>query len=523
MTTRVCSWVRVVCSVLAMAAGAVGVAQAQLANADVEQAELGRLPANQTAVELANVPTMRVSRTAEVQWLPAAGGFGVRGPCQTVGSHTNANFSGGSYTVQAGFAQGESAAVTYNVPANQFPLRIDLAEMIFATSAATVQTTTIWEVEFWAGLPGTGQLIVTVTADDVTLPYLRVGPGTAGVNVQFSVDPNDPDQIIIPSNASNSFSTVWRIVQHNNQTSNPCVTGPSTATNAFPTTDNPSGGLSQASLNWLFGLNCGPLGCPANGGWSRFVNLNQFCRPGGDWVTRTTYTSVNCAPATGACCLPSGSCSILLQNECATQGGTYRGDNTTCATANCPVPTGACCLSNGFCLNLSETDCAGIAGTFQGVGSACGAGNACPSGACCLPSGSCVITSPVACRNQQGTFRGVNTTCAGANCPQPNGACCFTTGSCLSLTSALCTGAGGNWQGALTTCGANTCAAACDDIDFNNNQVFPEDQDVIDFFNVLAGGNCPACNDIDFNNNLVFPEDQDVIDFFNVLAGGTCP
>jgi hypothetical protein len=64
---------------------------------------------------------------------------------------------------------------------------------------------------------------------------------------------------------------------------------------------------------------------------------------------------------------------------------------------------------------------------------------------------------------------------------------------------------------------------ACDSIDFNNNQVFPEDQDVIDFFNVLAGGDCPTCNDIDFNNNDVFPEDQDVIDFFNVLAGGTCP
>ena len=63
----------------------------------------------------------------------------------------------------------------------------------------------------------------------------------------------------------------------------------------------------------------------------------------------------------------------------------------------------------------------------------------------------------------------------------------------------------------------------CDDIDFNNNGVFPEDQDVVDFFDVLAGGACPACNDIDFNNNGVFPEDQDVIDFFNVLAGGNCP
>jgi hypothetical protein len=68
----------------------------------------------------------------------------------------------------------------------------------------------------------------------------------------------------------------------------------------------------------------------------------------------------------------------------------------------------------------------------------------------------------------------------------------------------------------------------CDDIDFNNNTVFPEDQDVIDFFTVLAGGTpttcdpTAGCNDIDFNNNTVFPEDQDVLDFFNVLAGGTC-
>ncbi len=75
---------------------------------------------------------------------------------------------------------------------------------------------------------------------------------------------------------------------------------------------------------------------------------------------------------------------------------------------------------------------------------------------------------------------------------------------------------------------AVTFVPGCDDIDFNNNGVFPEDQDVVDFFNVLAGGSpgtCDpfdGCNDIDFNNNGVFPEDQDVVDFFNVLAGGAC-
>lgn len=73
------------------------------------------------------------------------------------------------------------------------------------------------------------------------------------------------------------------------------------------------------------------------------------------------------------------------------------------------------------------------------------------------------------------------------------------------------------------------CTPNCDDIDFNNNGVFPEDQDVIDFLDVLAGGSpatCDSilgCNDIDFNNNTVFPEDQDVVSYFNVLAGGSCP
>ncbi|MFN7314162.1 MAG: laminin B domain-containing protein [Phycisphaerae bacterium] len=65
----------------------------------------------------------------------------------------------------------------------------------------------------------------------------------------------------------------------------------------------------------------------------------------------------------------------------------------------------------------------------------------------------------------------------------------------------------------------------CDSIDFNNNTVFPEEQDVIDFFIVLSGGECSpgnTCSDIDFNNNQVFPEEQDVIDFFNVLAGAEC-
>jgi hypothetical protein len=62
----------------------------------------------------------------------------------------------------------------------------------------------------------------------------------------------------------------------------------------------------------------------------------------------------------------------------------------------------------------------------------------------------------------------------------------------------------------------------CDSIDFNGNGVFPEDQDVTDFFRVLAGEPCGACADIDFNNDGVFPDDRDVTAFLTVLAGGGC-
>ncbi len=81
----------------------------------------------------------------------------------------------------------------------------------------------------------------------------------------------------------------------------------------------------------------------------------------------------------------------------------------------------------------------------------------------------------------------------------------------------------GQVQAILIDRGTTVVPQFCDSIDFNNNGVFPEDQDVVDFFGVLAGGECAGCNDIDFNNNGVFPEDQDVVDFFDVLAGGDCP
>lgn len=67
-------------------------------------------------------------------------------------------------------------------------------------------------------------------------------------------------------------------------------------------------------------------------------------------------------------------------------------------------------------------------------------------------------------------------------------------------------------------------AFTCGDIDFNNDGVYPTDQDMIDFFNVYTGVPCPTfrCDTIDFNRDGVYPEEQDIIDFLNVIAGGSC-
>jgi hypothetical protein len=64
----------------------------------------------------------------------------------------------------------------------------------------------------------------------------------------------------------------------------------------------------------------------------------------------------------------------------------------------------------------------------------------------------------------------------------------------------------------------------CGDIDFDNNGLFPDDQDLIAFLTVLAGGPCPeaTCDTIDFNGDGLFPSDEDLVAFLRVLAGGDC-
>jgi hypothetical protein len=387
--------------------------------------------------------------------------------CAQSSSHSDfSNYQnpiGQSVVVQAGFAQGESTAATYTLLPSQFPIKINTIETLFATSNSTTVTQTRWSVTVWQGPPHTGTVVATYASDGDILPHLVLPAGNAAGIIQFGIDPSHPEQIIVQNNGSNTFSIGFRIEQHNNQTGNPCLTGPATCCNAFPATD--TSGLANAAGNWLFGLNCGQFGCPPNGGWARFSQLG-FCTPSGDWILRTNWQSVSCSPGIGACCLPNGTCEISTQTNCTSQNGLYRGDGTDCATANCPLPTGACCFSNGNCLNLTEANCGTAGGSWLGGGTACN-GGACPLGACCLPSGQCVGgISSASCTAQGGSFQGVGTQCSGVNCPQPTGACCIGTG-CLQLTSADCAQIPQSfWAGALSQCGpsphAPCCYANCD-------------------------------------------------------------
>jgi hypothetical protein len=454
---------------------------------------------------------MRTLRVSPNGWVPGGedgggdGGFGPRA-CNVVSSHTDANFGGGSFTAQAGFAQGEMFAATYTVPTGDWPIKHNLTEVIVVTSSTVVMTVTQWSLLFYEGDPTTGTLVATYSSDGDILPHIEIPAGTNGVNLQFSIDPNDPEQLVLNNNGSGRFTVAFRIDRHNLPPLNPCSNAPDPRRNAFPCTD--VSGLAQAANNWLFGLNCGPFGCPPNGGWARFSQLTAgLCRPTGDWVSRTTWSSLNCTPGVGACCLPDGSCITTSTGECAAAGGTFQGDGTTCAGVNCPQPTGACCFSNGFCISgLTSAQCSGAGGNWAGAGTQCGANSTCPTGACCLPDGSCVSVTSGQCAAQGGTFRGVGTNCANANCPQPSGACCFSNGFCLSLTSAQCNGAGGSWAGAFTTCAdgngngqADICEAGCD-VDFNGDG-FVDFFDYDDYVNCFETTTCPPGKNADFNND----------------------
>jgi hypothetical protein len=407
-------------------------------------------------------PDMPVQRIVYRRSMGEQDGGAAQDCPQQQSSLTGASFSGGSYIVQAGFIEQEVAAATYTVPASAFPIRLDMMEMIFATSNASVQTTTKWSVIVWQGTPATGTQIFTVSSDGELLPHLVMPPGTTGTNIQFMIDPSDPDQIYIQDDGSHQFSIGYRIDQHNAPGANQCVTAPPSNMNAFPTTD--TNGLQYPALNWIKMRDCGIFGCGV--GWKTFQQIPQLCRPSGDWVMRATWTSLgNCGSTpTGACC-EGTSCSSLTLADCQLLGGVYRGDGVACTTSTC-APGPCCFAATGGCISLPATDCAAAGGIAGPAGVSCASYTCFPTGACCLPDGTCAgPMSPSQCAALGGTYKGNNSTCGTVTCPPPTGAACFPNGFCLVLTQADALAAGATWAGPGTTCAdtnANGIPDACE-------------------------------------------------------------
>ena len=403
-------------------------------------------------MEITVSPSRVGSRAHNPYWgfeMPPADERGPGGNCTGTSTWLSDGFAQSSWNAQAGFAQQEILAASYQVSPSLFPLRIDSMKALFVTSATTVTTTTEWTVLVWEGTPSTGTLVASFSSDNVILPHLVMPPGTGATLIEVLVDPTDPEPIVVQNNGSATFSIGFRIDRHNNQTQNPCFDAPPSNSNAFPATD--TNGLASATNNWLFAVDCGIFGCRA--GWSRFSELG-LCTPSGDWALAADWSSLTCTPGVGPCCLPDGTCRLDSQTLCQQSGGVFQGEGLLCGDVVCvPLPQACCFPGSGACLNLNPGDCVNAGGVPGGVGTNCSTFTCFPQGACCLPDGSCIDqVSPGDCAALNGTYQGNNSTCLSVNCPMPTGGCCFPNQFCLVLTESNCSLVNGAWGGAGSDC-----------------------------------------------------------------------
>jgi len=410
-----------------------------------------------TAGSLLSIPWV-VSSGDEV----LSGGGSIAGVVECPGpvtrAHTDASFTGGSYVIQAGFAEDEIAAISFTLEPSQFPITIRSIEFIFAALNLSVQATTLYSVFIWEGTPRDGILVAAFTSDDPQILPLIMQPqtGAQGTNVQVVIDPGDSEQIVIEDiDGTHMFSVGFRIDEHNEQTLNPCIFPPPQTRNSFPTTDLT---LAAPNDNWLFALDCPPPACP--GGWRRFSELPLLCRPRGDWVMRVAY---ECTPADirGACCNPDQSC----DNDtnlfvCRNLGGTFMGEDSRCSTVECPEPVGACCgPEENECYDFTDAElCGKLEGQYAGGGTACDE-NVCRVGGCCLFDGSCLNVLAAGCTAEGGTFH-EDALCSAVNCPQPRGACCVR-GLCVANQTRLQCETAGTWNGANSVCSPAACVVGC--------------------------------------------------------------
>jgi hypothetical protein len=266
------------------------------------------------------------------------------------------------------------------------------------------------------------------------------------------------------------------------------------------------------------------------------IGVGACCSHGGCTLRTFTYCSTiagtfvdgACLPTpcvTGACCSRVGSCLASIQySVCIINSGTYLGDNATCSGVTCPQP-GACCYPSGLCSLNTETACVspfplfGTIGVFQGVGVACVA-DACPQpGTCCDASLACTFVLESLCLSgstwTSGGACSANACASGVCC---RGATCNTT---VAQADCLAAGtAGALYNSSSATCntgGSNTLP--CCHADFNKSLTL-EVQDIFDFLNAWFAGSRFAITAGDGATGALAV--QNIFDFLNAWFAGGC-
>ncbi len=189
-------------------------------------------------------------------------------------------------------------------------------------------------------------------------------------------------------------------------------------------------------------------------------------------------------PCIGACCIDGTCFSGISEFDCENGGGAYQGDESTCDPDPCTGGSGACCITTDLggstgaycdCFGCTSTtnksvtcsietaaDCASAGGSYKGNGSTCPyhgcfTGTFCEGESCddCCPQGRCCSY------DQDGHFR----VCASTTESQCDADCCSPNGLCNGWTF--------NWTTPFSGCsGGDACPSmpsAFSDPFFANN------------------------------------------------------
>ena len=254
----------------------------------------------------------------------------------------------------------------------------------------------------------------------------------------------------------------------------------------------------------------------------------------GDSVVGAPFRLDILSESFGACCLPTGQCTTVVESECASLGGLFGSDGTNCGNTTCPPadpPT--------------NNDCAGAIPLQDNVivQSATFGANGSDISSCNLTSIDLWYTLTA---STSGTYTLAAAKSSGTEAPAlavypavcppvtDSNIACSSGGSQAATSSVQFTATAGTTyliraavhfsQNSVFTVVAVPPGRVCDSLDFNNDgNIEPLDVDA--YFSVLGEGPClpvgATCSDLDFNNDGNI-EPLDVDAYFSLLGEGPC-